>query len=219
MDNVTKVTFPAFSRMQDDRNSLTRSLERSIFFICALVYPSLIGLTLLFPVLISVIPKYQKWAPAFIPLILISFNSAIAAVTTQLTNLLTSVGKIKTTLKLMIMWTSLSWIFLPFLSKKWGVNGAALGYAIVGLSSFIVFYLIKKIVDWSILNSVIKPLVAASLMGAGLFFLKNILPYNILTLTALIATGAIIYGGLLYFLVGSSFFYDVKKGVKSIIGK
>jgi len=219
MDNVTKVTFPAFSRMQDDKKSLTRSLERSIFFICALVYPSLVGLALLFPVLISVIPKYQKWLPVFIPLILISFNSGIAAVTTQLTNLLTSVGKIKTTLKLMVMWTSLSWILLPFLSKKWGVNGAALGYAIVAMSSFIVFYIIKKIVDWSIINSVIKPLVAALLMGAGLFFLRNILPYNIISLTALIAMGAFVYGCLLYLLVGPSIFYDVKKGVKSIIGK
>jgi O-antigen/teichoic acid export membrane protein len=219
MDNVTKVTFPAFSRMQDDRRSLTRSLERSIFFICALVYPSLVGLALLFPVLISVIPKYQKWIPVFIPLILISFNSGIAAVTTQLTNLLTSVGNIKTTLKLMIMWTSLSWIFIPFLSKKWGVNGAALGYAIVGVSSFIVFYIIKKIVDWSIKNSVVKPLIAALLMGAILFLIRNILSYNIISLIALIAIGAFVYGCLLYFLVGPSFFYDVKKGVRSIIGK
>lgn len=31
MDNVTKVTFPAFSRMQDDRNALARSLGRSVF--------------------------------------------------------------------------------------------------------------------------------------------------------------------------------------------
>ena len=38
MDNVTKVTFPAFSRMQDDKADLERSLTRSIFFICALVF-------------------------------------------------------------------------------------------------------------------------------------------------------------------------------------
>lgn len=218
MDNVTKVTFPAFSRMQDDNHSLARALERSIFFICALVYPTLVGLSLLFPVLIAVIPKYQKWIPAFIPLVLISSNSGIAAVSTQLTNLLNSIGKIKTTLKLMIMWTSLSWVFLPFLSKQWGVNGAALGYAIVGASSFVVFYLIKKIINWSILNSVIKPLVSSALMGIILFVLRHLVTYNFFSLLALIIVGAITYGFFLYLMVGPSIFYDVKKGVKSVLG-
>ena len=60
MDNVTKVTFPAFSRMQDDTKELARALTRSIFFICALVFPSLVGLVILFPALLDVIPKYQK---------------------------------------------------------------------------------------------------------------------------------------------------------------
>ncbi len=215
MDNVTKVTFPAFSRMQDDRNALTRSLERSVFFICALVYPCLIGVILLFPVLINVIPKYQKWIPAFIPLILISFNSGIAAVTTQLTNLLTSVGRIKTTLKLMVMWTSLSWIFLPFLSKKWGVNGAALGYAIVAVSSFIVFYIIKKIIDWSIMNSVIKPLTASVVMGVVLFSIRNILPYNLSSMIILIIIGVIVYALTIYLLVGYTLKEDVKKVIAS----
>lgn len=219
MDNVTKVTFPAFSRMQNDKSDLTRSLNRSIFFICALVYPSLVGLFSLFPVLIIVIPKYQKWAPAFIPLIFLSFNSSLAAVTTQLTNLLTSIGKIKITLKLMIMWTTLTWLFLPFLSKRWGVNGAALGYAIVGSSSFIVFYLVKKHLDWSVKNSVLKPLMASLLMGTVLFIVKGFLPYNIFVLIILVILGGFAYGAILYLLVGNSLIDDVKKSIQSFTNK
>ncbi len=37
MDTVTRVTFPAFSRMQDTKSQLERSVTRSIFFICFLV--------------------------------------------------------------------------------------------------------------------------------------------------------------------------------------
>ena len=95
MDHVIKVTFPAFSRMQDEANSLKRSLERSIFFICFLVFPTLAGVLVLAPILVEIIPKYQKWEPALIPLGLIAVNSVFAAVTTQLTNLLNSIGKIK----------------------------------------------------------------------------------------------------------------------------
>jgi len=34
MDHVIKVTFPAFSRLQDEKDHLSKTLERSIFFIC-----------------------------------------------------------------------------------------------------------------------------------------------------------------------------------------
>lgn len=219
MDNVTKVTFPAFSRMQDDKNDLIRSLNRSVFFVCALVYPSLAGLIALFPELIVVIPKYQKWAPVFIPLAFLSVNAAIAAFSTQLTNLLTSVGRIKTTLKLMVMWTSLSWVVLPLLSRKWGISGAAIGYALVSISSFVILYITKKILNWSIFNSIVKPFLASSVMGIVLYLTKEILPYNIYSFVLLVVLGIVIYGILLYLLVGASLVEDVKKTIASIFSK
>ena len=141
MDNVLKVTFPAFSRMQDEREHLKRSVTRSIFFVCFLVFPSVVGLVILSPILVEIIPRYDKWEPALIPLFLISINTIFAAATTQLTNLLNAIGKIKTTFKLMIMWTVLTWAFIPVLAIKYGVNGAALGYALVGSSSIIAIYI------------------------------------------------------------------------------
>jgi O-antigen/teichoic acid export membrane protein len=133
MDTVTRVTFPAFSRMQDAPNHLERSVTRSIFFICLFVFPSLIGIVILAPILVSVVPRYNQWIPALIPLIFISINFLFAAATTQLTNMLNAIGKIKITFYLMIMWTTLSWIFIPLLSVKFGVIGASLGYSLVEL--------------------------------------------------------------------------------------
>jgi len=40
MDQVIKVTFPAFSRLQDNRKDLSDLVTKSIFFICLLVFPS-----------------------------------------------------------------------------------------------------------------------------------------------------------------------------------
>ncbi len=51
MDHVLKVTFPAFSRMQDKPDHLARSVTRSIFFVCFLVFPSVVGLLILAPAL------------------------------------------------------------------------------------------------------------------------------------------------------------------------
>jgi len=79
MDNVLKVTFPAFSRMRDDKKLLATSVTRSIFFVCFLVFPSIVGLLVLAPILIEIIPRYETWRPALIPLSLVSINVAFAA--------------------------------------------------------------------------------------------------------------------------------------------
>ena len=220
MDNVTKVTFPAFSRMQDDKAELEKSLTRSIFFICALVFPSLIGLVVVFPVLIAVIPRYAKWSPAYIPLIFLSVNSLLAAGSTQLTNFLNSVGKIKTTFKLMIMWTALTWALVPVLSIKFGVNGAAFSYLLIGSSSVVVFYIVKKYLNWSIYHSVIVPLLSSLVMGGAIFILRNILLINnVKTLVIMILAGGLTYLGFLYLVLGNSLVDDVKKIYFSVLKK
>ena len=220
MDNVTKVTFPAFSRMQDDKRELERSLSRSIFFICALVFPSLVGLVIVFPVLITIIPKYAKWSPAYIPLIFLSVNSLWAAASTQLTNFLNSVGKIKTTFKLMIMWTVLTWALVPVLSSKLGVNGAAFSYLLIGSSSVVVFYIVKRELNWAIYHSVIVPLLASLVMGVILFILRGIFPINeVKTLVIMILVGGMTYLGSLYLILGKVLFEDVKKIYFGILKK
>jgi O-antigen/teichoic acid export membrane protein len=219
MDQVTKVTFPAFSRMQESREHLQRSLSRSIFFICFFVYPSLIGLIIISPNLIMIIPRYEKWTPALLPLALIGINSIFSAVSTQLTNFLNSTGRIKTTFKLMVMWLSLTWAIIPFLAFKFGANGAALGYALLGASSVVVFYISKRIINYSLWESAGKPLVASLTMAGVLLILQLMLPVNVLSTLMLIVTGGIIYGLMIYFLVGRSLTDDVKKGVKTIFTK
>lgn len=220
MDNVTKVTFPAFSRMQDDKKELQRSLTRSIFFICSLVFPSVVGLFITFPVLIRVIPRYLKWEPSYIPLFFFSLNAIIAGFTTQLTNLLNSVGKIKTTFKLMVMWTVLSWLFIPFLALRLGVSGAALGYALVGISSFVAFYIVKKFLNFAVYESIGKPLIAAVVMGIVLLFFLGILEFaQLISFVVLVVLGGLTYVGVLYILVGPSLLADAKKTFSSIFAK
>lgn len=219
MDHVIKVTFPAFSRMQDEREHLQRSVTRSVFFICFLVFPSLIGLLVLAPVLVQIIPRYTKWEPALIPLGFIAINTVFAAITTQLTNLLNAIGKIKTTFKLMIMWTVLTWLFVPGLALKFGVKGAALGYALVGLSSTVAIIIARRQVKFSLAHSFIKPLVSGLIMGGVLLYVRGLLPVRPASVWILIGLGAIIYISSIYFLVGSSLKDDVKKSLKALLGR
>jgi O-antigen/teichoic acid export membrane protein len=219
MDNVLKVTFPAFSRMQDEREHLKRSVTRSIFFVCFLVFPSVVGLVILSPMLVEIIPRYDKWEPALIPLFLISINTIFAAATTQLTNLLNAIGKIKTTFKLMIMWTVLTWVFVPVLAIKYGVNGAALGYALVGSSSIIAVYIVRRHVKFSLVEGIFRPVFAAALMGVALILTRKLLPVNLYSIGLLIGVGFAVYVVTIYLLVGPSIVADVRKVFNNLVSR
>ncbi len=219
MDHVIKVTFPAFSRMQDEKEHLQRSLERSIFFITFLVFPSLAGLLILAPVLIEVIPRYEKWQPALVALGIIGINTVFASVTTQLTNLLNAIGKIKTTFKLMVMWTTLSWIFIPVLAMRYGVNGAASGYALVSVSSIIAVIVVRRYVKFSFVKSFVKPMIATLVMTLITYLLREQLSYTMTSVWILIIVGGFVYMSAILVLVGSSIKEDVKKSTKLFISR
>lgn len=219
LDTITKVTFPAFARMQDDMDQLQTSVTKSIFTICVLVFPSVFGMLLVAPILLQVLPQYEKWLPALIPMTFLSVNICFAAVTTQLTNMLNSIGKIKITTGLMIMWTALTWLLVPFLATKFGLHGAALGYSLVGASSLVAIYVAKRYVNFSIIHSAIRPLLAAIGMAAILLVLRNLLPVNFYSVVIMIVVGAAVYSMNLLFLVGISVVNDAKRATKTLFKK
>lgn len=219
MDHVTKVTFPAFSRMQQERVSLTRAVNRSIFFICFLVMPSLVGIIVLMPLIIRVLPGYSKWEEALTPLLFISVNIFFASITTQLTNTLNAIGKIKITFFLMVMWTILSYLFIPIMGLKFGVNGAALGYSLVGASSIVAIIVAKNYIDFSLVDSALKPFLVSLAMGAILIVLRSILPTSFYSIWILVVTGAVSYVAMMLLLLGVSLVEDVKKSFSTFFSK
>ncbi len=219
MDHVLKVTFPAFARMQDAQEEIRRAVSRSIFFICFFVFPTLAGLLILAPILVKIIPRYEKWEPALLALSLIGINTVFAAVTTQLTNLLNAIGKIKITFKFMVMWTVLTWLLVPVLAIKYGVNGAAAGYALVGISSVVAIYIARRFVSFSLLESAGRPLAATLVMAMALLIVRNFLPVTFLSVWVLIFLGAVIYGISVYLIVGVSIVSDVRKSIHSLFSK
>lgn len=216
MDHVLKVTFPAFSRMQDEKEQLKRSVTHSIFFVCFLVFPLTIGLVIIAPLLVDIIPRYGKWEPALTPLLFISINTLFAAATTQLTNLLNAIGRIKTTFKLMLMWTVLTWILVPLLARYYGVNGAAFAYALIGVSSIIAIYISHKAVEFSLYEAVFKPALGSLIMGLVLIFIKGILAINLTSILILVGLGVVLYTISMYLITGSSIIIDAKKVISGI---
>jgi len=211
MDSVMKVTFPAYSRMQEHKEELSRAIEKTLFFLSLIIFPMLVGMAILAKNLVQIIPKYSKWEVALVALYLFIVNSLFAALTTPLTNALNAIGRIKVVFKLMVMWTVLTWIIYPILAIKYGVNGVALGAAVVSLSSVIAIIVAKRYLIFAFLKSIIKPTIASVLMGLLVLVLSRFLTANILTIAFLIILASIFYFGLIYIMVGKQLIVDIKK--------
>lgn len=168
MDNLTKVSFPTFARLQNDKERLAKAVETSLKYLCLATFPTLILMAFLANPLAMAIPRYQKWLPAIIPLYFYLYNSAWASISSSLTNLLNAVGKIKSTFKLMLMWTGLTWAVTPLLAVKYGYLGVAYATGIIATSSIFTVILAKKEISFSIVKILKTPLTASLLMSVFL---------------------------------------------------
>lgn len=174
VNNVMAITFPTFSRLQHNPVALKKAIEKSLFFITLAIFPMIVGMSLFIGPLTEVVPKFAKWQPAILSFILFSLSIALSAVSTPLTNTLNAIGQINTTLKLMVMWTVLTWALTPLFLFWFGFNGVALAGLVIGLTSFLPAYYVKKIVPIAFVSQIWRQAVAAIIMaivgGIGLKF-------------------------------------------------
>lgn len=216
MDNVTKVAFPAYSRVQDDPEALKKGIEKTLFYLTLVSFPIFMGMGIMAHPVINFFPKYQKWNPALILLYLYLINAAWASVSTPLTNALNATGKIKITFKLMIMWTVLTWALMPILGIKFGYVGVALAASIISFSSIVVLIVVKRIINISLVKSLRSPVLATLAMGAVLYGLTPLLK-NIFYVPPFIFLGAMIYFAVIYLFEGREFFSELKTLLKMVI--
>lgn len=211
MDSVMKVTFPAYSRMQENKKELSLAIEKTIYFVSLLVFPMLLAMAVLVRPLISVIPRYDKWNVAVAALWFFIINSAWGAITTPLTNVLTAIGKIKTVLSLMVMWTVLTWIIYPLMAIKYGYNGVAAAAAIVSCSSIVAILVTRRAVCFNILQSLKTPVIGTVFMGGVIFMLNRVLLANIAGIVGICVIGLISYFGMILVIEGNGFIADVNR--------
>ena len=193
MDAIMRVTFPTFARLQDHKEILKKSLEKSLYFIALIVFPMTVGIALIAPDIINLIPKYTKWTPAIFPLYFYAISVIIASITTPLTNAFNAIGKITLTTKFMIMWTVLTWFFYPLLSIKFGYIGTAYAVLIVSLSSFIVWFFAQKVFDIHIIKTISNPAIATILMIIPCLMFQALNLNSLVTIVGKILISVLVY--------------------------
>jgi len=207
LDSAVRVSFPAYSRLQEDKKRLSAAVERSCFLVNFSIFPMLAGMAAVMPKIVEIFPKYNKWSVALIPFWLYLVNFAFGAATTPMVNCLNAVGKIKKSLKLMVMWTVLTWfLVLPF-SKKFGTNGAALALMIVSSSSIIAWLIAKKEFKISLFKIIGRPFILTMAMFFVLLILTKVLPKTLFGLLSLVVSGVLVYLSLSFLFVKKEIFW------------
>ena len=200
IDNIIRVTFPSFSRLQNDQRALRTAIEKSLFIILAIVTPLLLGLVILAPYLVHIVPKYSKWEPALLSLTFFSANAFLSSVSTPLTNLLNAIGKIRVTLMFMVFWTAATWISTLIAIQFFGFNGVSIASFIVSLSVVAVVVVTHKIVAFNLWRAISAPCIAGISMGAVLFFLAPLIVSDFISFLLTALLGGVIYIAILYTL-------------------
>lgn len=215
MDNIIRITFPSFSRIQHDREALKIAIDKSLFLISLVIFPLIVILIFFSPYLISFIPAYNQWLPSVLSISLFASSSIFSSIITPLTNFLNAVGKVRTTLYFMTGWTASTWILTPFFIYLFGFNGVALANLLISISSLGVVLIVKKHISFSFVKSVGMQFIAAFGMACFIILTQSFI-HSIASLLAVVSLSAVVYVVFIFLLAKNELLSTVGFIIKSI---
>ena len=210
MDNISKVLFPVFSRIQHDTQKISRLIQKILFYQTTILAPSILGLALIMSNFIEIIPKYSKWAPALPLLYIFCISAFLSSYSTPFINMFNALGKVRISFKFMLAWTIATWVLTPILTQTFGLFGFPITLVILSSSFIIVVTKAKTLIQFSFIQSIIKPLSAAAVMGIIVFAILNINLRTDIKLIISILTGALSYFAILIFIYRINVINEVK---------
>lgn len=215
LDSVIRVSFPVYSRLQDQREILGRALSKTYFLLGVLMFPAMVGVCVLIKPLILYLYGGEKWLPAIPAVWFLSMTLLWGVLNSVATSALSAIGKIKTVLKFMVMVTVATWILTPIFTLRWGFNGAAFSWVLAGFTSLWSINQCLKEVKVNFAKDMGGALLASLVMGIIVWTLGHFWVSSLITLLAAVLAGVVIYGILIYWLEKERLISELK----SFLGK
>lgn len=200
MDSISRVLFPVIARIQDDKQKMSKLIEKLLFYQTSLLAPALIGLALLMNPLVQLIPKYNKWEPALPYFYLFILSAFFSSYSTPFINLFNAIGKVKISFSFMLFWTVATWIFTPLFTQWFGLFGFPLNQLALSTTFVIVVLLAKKEMSFNFFRPIYKLLLASFGMAIVTRILLISFPPNIYSICITIGFSLATYVILLKFL-------------------
>jgi O-antigen/teichoic acid export membrane protein len=218
-DNINRVAFPVFARVQDNKELLAKSLMRNLFYGSLIVFPIVIGAMFTFDSGLKLFHGYYaKWNGALWSFYFFSLSTLCVSLMTPFINLFNAVKKVKLSLLFMVLWTCLMWAFIPVATHFLGYNAVAPIFLIVNSTVVFVILQAKKIVHFSILKELhgifIGSLLMVAYLGIIRFIAINYLNSPELHLVFSVIGSPIVYGGTIPVVYGVETFRNVLRTLR-----
>jgi len=196
---ITRVVFPAFSKLQDDVDYLKRSLKKAVKFMSFINFPMMIGLMIIAkPLVITVFT--DTWAPMIPYLQLLCFTGLLYPLHAVNLNLVKAVGRSDLYLKINVLKKVLNF-FSIIIFYRFGVEGLLFGKIIVSFLAYIVNTMYTShFANYGLKEQIIDFIPAIGLTGVMAVLVYSIkfagISSSFLLLVTQVASGVIIYFGL-----------------------
>ncbi len=197
MNDIIRVTFPTYARLQEQPELLKRALEKTIYFTTLCVYPLLFGFLALAPWIVEYVFT-SKWTQALPLFYLFAINTFWAVLSTTCTNALFAIGKSRIVLNFMILWTILTWIMTPLLTIYYDIYGIAITSALISFTSIGVILITKRYIKVAFIRTIGWQVVASVIMGIAVHVLAQIAVKDFFTLCVAVGVGMGLYTSMIY---------------------
>jgi O-antigen/teichoic acid export membrane protein len=209
---ITQVAFPSFSRLQDDRETTLKILNKLLRYTSI---SSILFLGILSALMTEIVELIfsNKWLPAIFAFYCFAIRMIATNFTTPLDNLIKGIGKVNLSLKIMTVWTGITWLLTLLFILFFGFNGIAIGYAVGGW--FAAVWLIHAVRSFGFKIDLAyvfyRPLISALIAVVLILKIKPLFGLNLASLFILAFLGSGIYLVSLFALERNAFVTELYK--------
>jgi teichuronic acid exporter len=198
---LNQVAFPAFSQIQNDKTQIAAHVAKSVRAMSFFAFPILWGISSVAPEFIGLLLG-SKWHAAILPLQVLPAIMPLRMISNFLPSAVDAVGRPDISVKNLVSAS----IIMPLafvLGVQWGVQGLCIAwlvaFPVVFLGNLLRALPAVNLRLGDLLMTIAWPVFASTLMYAAVFAMGKALSPDLsagLRLVLLVATGALVYGGL-----------------------
>ncbi len=195
---ITSVAFPAFSRLQHDREKMQLAFYKATQYTSMIAFPAFLGMSVLAPELVFSLFG-EKWA-ASVPLMqILAFIGLLHSVSLFNSSVFKATGKPSWQLGILLI-TSICYVFVFLFVVRWGIVAVTTGYVVISyLLSPLEIIAVKKLIQVNLRTYImqfIAPLAGSLIMIGVIIGLKYLLSEDMelyLRLSLYILVGVLTY--------------------------
>ena len=206
--SVSRVTFPVFSSIQEDKLRLKQGVRKALMALAMVNFPMMIGLAVIAEPLVLVLLT-DKWLPCVPYLQLFCAAGMLYPLHAINLNVLKAQGRSDLFLKLEIFKKILVVVAI-LITYRWGIPSLIIGQIVTSfLSYFLNTYYTDKLLKYPVtqqIRDIMPSLILAAMMGGAISVLHYVpISSDMLLLLLQIMAGALIYLMLCHFYHVASF--------------